>query len=251
MQASHTARDVGDEALLLCQQAPVCISADREAGARFVFSENLGNVILMDDGFQNPSLVKDLSFVLIDGETGFWQWGGLSWQGHCANSAATALQRADAVVFVMPEQDIVFAPRFSRDCCRPCGWQTGLSRVAGTGHISIVYTSITKRRSTAKSCGVSAALAALKSFSAAARSHYTLAETISYRDHHVYTQKDMTRLLALKDRHQATLLTTEKDYVRLSEKMKKHVSFLPVTMQVDDLTGLMALISSKIVPSDD
>lgn len=62
------APDVGDEALLLAESAPTVVARDRVAGARL--AETLGDILLMDDGFQNPDLEKTLSLVLVDGETG-------------------------------------------------------------------------------------------------------------------------------------------------------------------------------------
>ena len=67
--AAHTARDVGDEPLLLALHAPTVVAADRVSGARLLASLGV-DAIVMDDGFQNPSLVKDLSLVLLDAGRG-------------------------------------------------------------------------------------------------------------------------------------------------------------------------------------
>ena len=60
----HTPQQVGDEPLLLAQIAPTFINADRYQGA-LMAQKNQAECIIMDDGFQNPTLYKDLSFIVI------------------------------------------------------------------------------------------------------------------------------------------------------------------------------------------
>ena len=67
--AIHSARDVGDEALLLEQSAPTVVSVERPGGAKLLASLGV-DIVVMDDGFQNPSLAKDLAILVVDGVRG-------------------------------------------------------------------------------------------------------------------------------------------------------------------------------------
>ena len=92
----HTAMDVGDEPLLLSSRAPTWVSRDRVAGA--LAAERAGaSVILLDDGFQNPTLHKDLALLVVDTASGIGN-GAVFPAGPLREPLAAALQRTHAIV---------------------------------------------------------------------------------------------------------------------------------------------------------
>jgi tetraacyldisaccharide 4'-kinase len=104
-RAVHAAAEVGDEALMMAGDAPVWTARDRAEGARAAVAAG-ARVIVMDDGHQNPSLTKALSLVVVDGETRDGEWpfgdGSVVPAGPMREPLAAGLARADAVVVLSP-----------------------------------------------------------------------------------------------------------------------------------------------------
>ena len=94
----HSSYEVGDEALILSEVGPTWVSRNRIAGA--IAAKNAGfEIVIMDDGFQHTSLVKTLSFVIIDGPYGFGN-GRLIPAGPLREPIYSGLKRADIIVLV-------------------------------------------------------------------------------------------------------------------------------------------------------
>jgi tetraacyldisaccharide 4'-kinase len=109
--ALHSAADVGDEALLLAVAAPTIISADRLAGARFA-KDRGHDIVVMDDGLQNPKLKKDISIVVIDGAMGFGN-GLLLPAGPLRTPISKGMALADIVLLIGNDTSnaLAYAPK--------------------------------------------------------------------------------------------------------------------------------------------
>lgn len=197
-----TASDVGDEPLVLVQHAPTVISRDRKAGALFIESQG-ATLIVMDDGFQNPTLKKDLSLIAVDRQTGLGN-GKIIPAGPLRAPLAFQKDHADAVILLSEPSRQVHShsaealrglPILAADIA-PHGdtqWLSGAQIIAfaGIGNPEKFFATLR---------GLGADILAGHAFP----------------DHHVFSEQDAKRLLGLARERDLPLVTTEKDWLRLS-----------------------------------
>ena len=229
---NHAARDVGDEALLLARKASTVVSRDRVAGAQFAVTQG-ATVILMDDGYQNPSLKKDFCIVVVDGETGFGN-GKVIPAGPLREPVASGLERANAIVMMGHAIAAQDADRLALTRARAPLF-TGLLEPLPQEEIF--------RQRVLAFAGIGRPE---KFFETAAKVGYRVVATKSFADHHSYSEKDIQTLIAEAKEQDAQLLTTEKDLVRLSPEVKQRIKALPVEVRINDMTGLMDILRRSI-----
>ena len=222
---AHSADQVGDEPLLLSAFCPVYVGADRVATARMAAAEG-AEVIVMDDGFQDPALRKDLSIVVVDAARG-WGNGRCIPAGPLREPVAAGLKRADFVLSIGPAaaQDGFSVPGVSRlrgeVLPLPMGmpWQGArLIAFAGIGHPE-------------------------KFFATLRAEGANLLRTVALDDHQPLTEALMKRMELEATARGAQLVTTEKDAVRLPAGFRGRVLTLVVRLRLADWAPLDAAFS--------
>lgn len=198
-----SAIDVGDEACLYRAHGPTVISRDRVAGARQLEAAGV-DCILMDDGFQNPSLAKTANLIVIDGAVG-WGNGGVLPAGPLRAPLRDQMPFVSAFLIVGDGPFVAKAERLAVEANIPCfrGHIHPLIPIAQTP-IAVAFAGIGRPEKffqTLRSAGVEPA------------------NCLSFPDHHTYTEQDALKLLQLADRSQGRIVTTEKDHVRLQAAM--------------------------------
>ncbi|MBI1211886.1 MAG: tetraacyldisaccharide 4'-kinase [Alphaproteobacteria bacterium] len=224
------ATTVSDEPLLLAAHAVTVCSPDRPAGARLLVSKRV-QAIIMDDGFQNPRLQKDLSLIVVDAERGFGN-GEVIPAGPLRERVADGLARAQGVVLMGEgEVDLPVPLPVFRAKLVPLDEDAALvrnQRVAAFAGIGMPD----------------------KFFATLANLGATLAIARPFPDHHPYKDDELIDLLNAATAANAQLITTEKDWVRISPAFRDRIRALRVRVQFDRASAplLDTLISKCLKP---
>ncbi len=219
--AHHHAIDVGDEPLLLAAAAPTWIARNRAAGARAAVAAG-ADCILMDDGFQNPSLAKDLSLIVIDGSYGFGNGRAIP-AGPLREFVAAGLARADAVVLIGEDRHNVIEQIAARRQAPPI---LRARVIPDPDSVAAL-----KDRPVVAFAGIARPerfFAMLESIGCRVLSRHAFA------DHHPFSEAEAIAMVDAADRSGAVAVTTAKDHVRLPVDLRRQVSTLTITHRFDD-----------------
>ena len=237
--AAHTAADVGDEPLMLARDLPIWIARDRAEGAKAAVAGG-AQALVLDDAHQNPTLRKAFSLVVVDGETRDEEWpfgdGAVFPAGPMREPLAKGLARADAVIVLLPlglaEPDPallqlfadkpVLVARLVADTPPPPGPQLGFAGVAKPWKV--------QRSLIAAGC--------------------ELVDFAGFPDHATIDDATLALLADRAAAEGAGLVTTEKDWMRLTPAWRERVTPWPIRVAFDDPAALDQMLRSATAPEN-
>jgi tetraacyldisaccharide 4'-kinase len=230
--ARHDFTVVGDEALQLAARAPCWVARERAAGVRTAVAAG-AKLVLLDDGFQNPSVAKNLSLIVVDASYGFGN-GRVIPAGPLRESVGRGLARADAVVLIgaEPQPRTPALPQIGSNSpvlhasMQPLAGERfagkRLLAFAGIGHPGKFF-------------------ATLRQLGA------ELVGSRSFPDHHPFRAGELGELRRAAEQVHARLITTAKDIVRVPVTIRSEIEVLEVEIRWADPDALAGLARSVIV----
>lgn len=208
---TESTNGAGDEAYMLSKHGLAVHVGDRKSNIILLNKQTDNTPIVMDDGFQNSSIKKDISVLVFDEGLGFGN--GLLLPAGPLREPKWAINRADAIIVIKNNN---FKKRFSLPVGIPVFYANNktvspypddekLVAFAGIGYPNKFF-------------------AALKNVVAKR----------AFADHWQYTDEDLKKLLDLAKKHKAKLITTEKDWVRLPKDMQKKIKYAELETVIDE-----------------
>lgn len=231
----HTAADIGDEPLMMVRDVPVAVARDRLHGVALAKSQG-ATAILMDDGFQNPLLLKDAALIVIDSERGLGN-GKVFPAGPLRAPLKVQLSRTDALVLIgdghaaddVASEISAHGKPVLRARLRPDA--TSVAQLFGKPVFAFAGIGDPERF-----------------FRSLRASGIAVARTRPFADHHMFSPPELAALAADARREQLTLVTTEKDLARLHGRDDVSDGIVPfaVELEFDDPAELKQLISDHL-----
>ncbi len=236
--AIHLALDVGDEPLMMSSHFPVVVSRDRFEGA--ALAKSLGaSVILLDDGFQNPSLQKSMSFIVIDAARGVGN-GDVFPAGPLRAPLPSQIARTDALIVVGNG-----------------GGADGVAELLKQRGAHVLHAALTadpKSLSILRGKRVMA-FAGIgdpqRFFSTLRANGVNVVDERPFADHHVFTFAEIERLVADAKANSLLLVNTDKDMARIRSNARlmsyaSEIATLSVTMEFEDEESLRRLVTDRL-----
>ncbi len=210
----HSYEDVGDEPLLLSQFAEAWVSPNRKEGAKAIEEQGGADIIIMDDGMQNPSLYKDFNLLIVDGIFGLGNQKVIP-AGPLREPLEENINRIDYGIMIGEDYHHI---------------QKQLLLPFLQAHIKPKENNLDKSQKYWAFCGLGRPS---KFYETLKQEGFNIACYTDFSDHHPYTEKEIKDLIQASELNNCRLITTEKDKMRIPTALRSQIDYLNVTLDMD------------------
>ena len=221
----HTSNQVGDEPLILANYADTFICYNRKKAFNILAKNYNYDVIVMDDGFQNPTIFKDKNIIVIDGEYGIGN-GKLLPSGPMRETLDDVVKRATFFIIIGEDKQ-------------------NLEKKLLEYNAKVIHANIIEKNKSNNNesyiafCGIGRPQ---KFFNSLKKSNYNVIKEISFSDHCKYTENNILKLISESKQLNAKLITTKKDWVKIPDCYKKNIEVLDIYIDFCNINEFMELL---------
>ncbi len=224
----HSAKSVGDESILLSEVADTWVGLDRIKSAKL--AENNSNCLIMDDGFQNPTIFKDFSIIVINASQEFGNKRVIP-SGPLRESIKRGLTRTNLIIVIgetteklkklIPKDIPIVNAKFEIKKENKIFKGQNIIAFAGIAYPEKFFQSLDEEGA-------------------------KILRKITFPDHHIYTENDLLSLAEIANKTKSILVSTKKDYVRVPKSFRSLVNTLEGEIVFDDEDFLVEILSNVI-----
>mgnify|MGYP006103176749 CR=1 FL=1 len=219
-----------DEAMLMKQVGPVYQNKKRINAVNAAIQNKI-DVAILDDGFQDFSIKKDLSIVCFNEKQ--WVGNGFTIPAGPLREKLSALKRADFVI-INGEKNVNIESKILNE----------------NNEIKIFYTKYILRDAKKFNDKKITAFAGIGNpqnfFSLLKNSNINVIKEIKFPDHYNYSKKQLDDLLNQAQESNTILVTTEKDYFRIEEKYREKINHLKISVEITNKNNFINEIKKFI-----
>ena len=216
--------EVGDEVKILSQKAPVYLFSKYKEIAHNL-SQIKEKIIIMDDGMQNPSIKKDLTFLVVDGMLKFGNELLLP-AGPLRERKASALNKASAVLYINSKEDFVGGKKPSFHL------QMSFAKLPPSDEKYLAFSGLAVNE---------------KFFSTLKSLNLNVVKFLEFEDHHPYTNSEIEDIIKMAEAENLKIITTEKDIVKIPSNFLLFISYLKLEIVSTQKEEIYRFISSAII----
>ncbi len=230
VKENDVAEEVGDESLLLARHGKVVISKNPKYLDLSIF-KNKPEVIIFDDRMQNPNFIKDFTILVVDSGRGVGN-GRLIPAGPMREDINSALARSDAMIMM---GNGTHKNYLTQKAAKSKTYNFGANM------------SLANKLDKAKNYYAFASIGDPKRFYSLLKSYgVNVEQSKSFSDHYLYSEKDIEELIGEVKNKNLQLITTSKDYVKISKEQQKYIICMDVELIINNDKKLLELINEKI-----
>ena len=229
VESWHSPKSVGDESILLSEIAPTWVGKNRNNSAELA-KKNGGDCLIMDDGFQNPTIQKDFSIIVINASQEFGNKKVMP-AGPLRESVNRGLSRTNLVVVIgnisknlretIPDQIPIIQAKFQINKETKIFKGQKITAFAGIAYPEKFFKSLEEQGA-------------------------KIVKEIVYPDHHIYDENDLLNLAEIANKTQSILVSTRKDFVRIPKSYRSLVNTLDGEIVFENENLILEILSNII-----
>ena len=229
VESWHSPTSVGDESILLSKVAPTWIGNNRNKSGEYAKMQG-SDCLIMDDGFQNPTIYKDFSIIVINASQEFGNKRVMP-SGPLRESIKRGLTRTNLVIVigdttddlkkVIPSHIPIMSAKFAINKENKIFKGQKITAFAGIAYPEKFFTSLKEQGS-------------------------QIVKEVIYPDHHIYLENDLLNLAEIANKTQSILVSTQKDFVRIPKSYHSLVNTLEGEIVFDNEELLLEILSNVV-----